>query len=174
AEASVATEDTGAATAFGFVAVAVRLPLGASTATSEFLFVGMVPAAGAAFVFTLTAFAGGALTALATLAAGFAALTALAGLAADSVAFAVEALGFGAACFAGAGFGATPAGSTFFRVVFDAGLAGTLAGALAGASGPPRAFEAGLSRDLLAPARAMTAFSSSGPRASGRPGAARI
>src|SRR5581483_4323458 len=114
AEASVATEDTGAATAFGFVAVAVRLPLGASTATSEFLFVGMVPAAGAAFVFTLTALAGGALTALAALAAGFAALTALAGLATafatGSDAFAAIAFGFGAACFAGAGLGATPAG----------------------------------------------------------------
>src|SRR5581483_8687411 len=131
-------------------AVGVRLPLGASaTATSEFLFVGLFPAAGAAFVFTLTAFAGGDLTALTALAAGFAALTALAGLAtALAAGFAVlvaTVFGFGVAFV-------TTGGSAFFRVVFDAALAGTLAAA----SAPPRAFEAGLSRDLLAPARAMT------------------
>src|SRR5207248_6551093 len=163
------TAAIGAALAGAFVAVAARLPLASATcATSEFFLVGRLLAAGGAFVLTLTAFAGAGLTAFP---AGFAALTALTGFTglATALAAGLATLVALAGCFGAGGFVATTATSAFFRTVFDAALAGTLLTA----SGAPRAVGAGLSRDLLAPARAMNAFLSSGPRASGRSGAAR-
>src|SRR5882724_8572469 len=137
---------TAAALAGAFVAVPARFALGASaTATSEFLLVRGAFAAGAAFAFTLTALPGGALTAGPARAVGLVVLVAFAG---------------GAAAFAAlaGGFCATTACSAFFRTA----LAAALTGAGFTASEARRAFGAGWSRDLLGPARAMSAFLSSG------------